>query len=283
MVVGNRVANCTVPSAVRQSWMLACCVALFGASGLAQQSGTTTKLPDAPSTTAAQAQSENKADVIGAVSVVNLLAGKSRVFPNLAVNTRPLSTRQKFELFANNSVSGYAVIGSAMSAGISQARDTYTGYGQGADGYFKRFGASMAFGASNNLFGTFMIASALHEDPRYFIENSGKIGESIRYATSRVFICRTDYGSTGANWAGILGPLGASALMNVYVPSDSQGVGPTFSRWGTSLAIAAGSNLLREYWPHINQKLRLPDFGIDSAQGAVKSGAQPASPPPPPK
>lgn len=258
---------------------VALCAALFCDLVQAQESGTTSVLPDAPSATV-QAQSENKPDVVGAVPVVNLLAGRSRVFPNLAINTTPLSKREKFELAANNSVSGYAVFGSAISAGVSQARDTYAGYGQGAEGYFKRFGASMAFGASNNLFGTFMIASALHEDPRYFVENSGRIGESIRYATSRVFLCRMDDGTQGVNWAGILGPLGASALANVYVPAGSQGVGPTFTRWGTSLAIAAGSNLLREYWPHINKKLRMPDFGLESSQGAVKSNVQPTPPPP---
>ncbi|MGA9566016.1 MAG: hypothetical protein WBS19_10880 [Candidatus Korobacteraceae bacterium] len=262
---------------VCKSLRMVLCAALFCGVVQAQQSGSASELPDVPSATV-PAQSESKPDVIGAVPVVNLLAGRSRVFPNLAVNTTPLSKREKFELFANNSVSGYAVIGSGISAGISQARDTYAGFGQGADGYFKRFGASLAFGASNNLFGTFVIASALHEDPRYFVENSGKIGESIQYATSRVFICRMDDGSRGVNWAGILGPLAASALANVYVPPGSQGVGPTFSRWGTSLAIAAGSNLLREYWPHINKKLRLPDFGLESSQGAVKSDSQPAPP-----
>jgi hypothetical protein len=133
----------------------------------------------------------------------------------------------------------------------------------------------MAFGASNNFFGTFMIASALHEDPRYFVEDSGRIGESIKYATSRVFVCRMDDGSRGVNWAGILGPLGASALANSFVPPNSRGVGPTFTRWGTSLAITAGSNLLREYWPHVNRKLRMPDFGIESSQGAVRSTSTP--------
>jgi hypothetical protein len=58
------------------------------------------------------------------------------------------------------------VIGTAAGAGISQARDTKTGYGQGAEGYFKRWGAGMAFAATSNMVGTFAIASVLQEDPR---------------------------------------------------------------------------------------------------------------------
>jgi len=58
------------------------------------------------------------------------------MFPNLAVNNKYLTPDQKFLLAANNSVSGITVIGTAAAAGISQARDTKTSYGQGAEGYF---------------------------------------------------------------------------------------------------------------------------------------------------
>jgi len=102
---------------------------------VAQQPGLTNS-PAAPS--AAQSKSEDKVDSIAAVPVVNLLSGKSLMFPNLAVNNKRLRPHQKFLLAANNSVSGITVIGSAAVAGISQARDTKTGYGQGAEGYFKR-------------------------------------------------------------------------------------------------------------------------------------------------
>ena len=102
---------------------------------VAQQPGSA-NLPAAPS--AAQSKSEDKVDAIAPVPVGNLLSGKSLMFPNLAVNNKRLTPYQKFLLAANNSVSGITVIGSAAGAGISQARDTKTGYGQGAEGYLKR-------------------------------------------------------------------------------------------------------------------------------------------------
>jgi hypothetical protein len=222
---------------------------------------------------------------VGQIAGRPRLLRHNKVIPNLAVNTRPLTPKQKFELFASNSVSGLTLVGSAMGAGISQARDTYSGYGQGAEGYFKRFGAEMGFAASSNFFGTFMIASALHEDPRYFVQNSGKFGQSVKYAASRVFVCRMDDGRSGANWAGMLGPLGAAALSNAYVPVDEQGAGKTFERWGLALAVSAGTNLLREYWPSINKKLRLPNMGLTPSSTVEPSSAQPPAqpvqPPPP--
>ena len=254
--------------AFRNTLALALMLSLSSHNVVGQQDTNTSHLPDTPSATKTKKPQSD---------VVNLLAGKSRVLPNLAVNTRPMTDKEKFLLAIYNALSPVTVIGSAAGAGISQARNTRKGYGQGAEGYFKRWGAAMAFASSNQLIGTYAVASMLHEDPRYFVEDSGKLRESVRYAVSRVFICRKDDGGTTTNWAGILGPLGAAGLANVYLPPDSQGAGDTFRNWGISLAFAAGTNIFREYWPHINKKLKLKNLDVDSGPGTV----EPKKTPPP--
>ncbi len=108
-------------------------------SGIAQQTDPAAKTPDAPSATT-QAKPADQG-VLTEVPVVNLLAKKSFFFPNLAVNNKPLTPKEKFTLGVTNTVSGFNLLGTAAGAGISQARDTYPGYGQGAEGYFKRWGA----------------------------------------------------------------------------------------------------------------------------------------------
>jgi hypothetical protein len=255
---------------------------MLSATGMAQDSASGS-MPNAPSasqsTPAPAPKDENKVDALAAVPVVNLLAGKSRVFPNLAVNTIPLRPKEKFMLSVENSVSAFTVLGTAAGAGLGQAMDTNSGYGQGAEGYFKRWGAGMAFASSNQLLGTYAIATLTHQDPRYFVQNSGKFKQSVRYAVSRVFVARYDDGHTGANWAGILGPLGAAGLANTYLPSDNRTVAHTFENYGISLAIAAGVNVVREYWPHINKKLGLPSMGVDSSPNTIQpSGQAPANP-----
>ena len=254
--------------AFRNTLALALMLSLSTYDVVGQQDTNTSQLPDTPSATKTKKPQSD---------VVNLLAGRSRVLPNLAVNTRPMTDKEKFLLAIYNALSPVTVIGSAAGAGISQARNTRKGYGQGAEGYFKRWGAAMAFASSNQLIGTYAVASMLHEDPRYFVEDSGKFRESVRYAVSRVFICRKDDGSTTTNWAGILGPLGAAGLANVYLPPDSQGAGDTFRNWGISLAFAAGTNIFREYWPHINKKLKLKNLDVDSGPETV---APKKTPPP---
>lgn len=248
-------------------------------SCMAQQPENAGKLPDAPSATA-QAQSGKKNASHSSASF-DLLPGRSRVFPNLAMSTEPLTAQQKFGLFASNSVSIFTIVGAAMGAGINQARNTQTGFGQGAEGYFKRFGASMASAASNNFFGTFLLPSLLDQDPRFFVRDTGNFGDKVGYATSRIFITRSDRGGEVINWSGMLGPLAGSALANTYLPADSQGVGNTFSRWSTSLASTAGSNVLREFWPTIVRKLRPSKTGLKPPATVDPAPSHDTAPKPP--
>ena len=128
-----------------RSVLLSILVLGLGCQSMAQQPKSAGQLPDPPSAMAQGQSGEHGASQSD--TSIDLLARRSRVFPNLAMNTAPLTARQKFGLFARNSVSVVTIVGAAASAGINQARDTQTGYGQGAEGYFKRFGASMASAA----------------------------------------------------------------------------------------------------------------------------------------
>jgi hypothetical protein len=178
-------------------------------------------------------------------------------FPSIATSKGPLSTKQKFELFAGESVAPSRFLSSAAGAGIDQARDSLGGYGQEIGGYGKRFGSSMATAASNNFFGTFVISSVLHRDPRYFVTLHGGVGRRIGYALSRIVVARTDEGKDAANWAGILGPLLAESLANCYLPVKEQTADRTFERYGIRIGLNTSSNALREYWPTIFRSLRI--------------------------
>src|SRR5262252_9662389 len=133
--------------------------------------------PDAPSASKPNEQAEPAlSPETSRESRLKVLYRKSRVFPDLATNTEPLIPAEKFKLFVSNSVSPLSVGGSLLSAGISQA------YGQGAEGYSKRFGALMARSTSSQFFGTFVFATILHQDPRYFPLKDGSFGQRLEHA-----------------------------------------------------------------------------------------------------
>ncbi len=214
--------------------------------------------PDAPSATQSAQTTAAPPDPSQSHDTFTLLARRSTFFPDLATSPGPLSSSQKFKLFASSSISGSAVLSSAAGAGYSQAVDSYSGYGQGGEGYAKRFGASMARGATTNFFGTFLIPSLLHHDPRYFVLGNGSFRESAKYALRRVFITRTDSGGDAFNWSDILAPLASEGIANTYLPEGDRTAGQTIERYGTDIGIRAAENLLREYWPTVAKKLKRP-------------------------
>jgi len=247
---------------------------LLGLCSLAQQQGESGKTPDAPS--AAQQQETKPGTMMNTMQssaeFVSLLDRKSRVFPVLATNTGPLSPREKFKLFANNSVAISGFVAAGMNAGINQAYNSPAGYGAGAEGYPKRFGAALARRASSQLFGTFLLASALHQDPRFFVRNDLNLGGSIKYSIRRVFVTRSDSGERVFNWSGLLGMMAAEGLANTYYPDNYRTAGNTFSRFGYDMLGNAGGNLLRQYWPRINRRLKLVQ-----PQTTTPASSQPSS------
>jgi hypothetical protein len=229
-----------------------CCWMCAGSLAEQSQAGAP---PEAPS---ASAQSQTAPQGTNPLqSGMSFLQRKSVFFPNLATNSGPLSPWRKFKLAANNSVSLATIAAALTGSAFGQAINSPAGYGQGGEGYAKRFGADMARSASANVFGTFMIASALHEDPRFYVKKHYSFKQSVKYAAVRIVVTRSDSGERVVNFADTLGPLAGEALANTYYPEGNRDVSSTFIRYGSDLGWKFGGNLLRQYWPKINRRLRL--------------------------
>jgi len=210
----------------------------------------TSKPPDqTPQKSSAGAAVKKPADA------VTLLDEKSIIFPDIAASSEPLTPSQKFELFVDNSISVHTILYSAVASAVSQADNSPTGYGQGWDAYGKRFGSSMARNASAEFFGTFILSSAMHYDPRFFPDKDPSFGQAVGHSVKRIFVTHRDSGGAVLDIPGLTGPLLAEGLANVYWPDRNRTVGDTFMRYGIDLAVQAGGNMLREYWPVVYRKL----------------------------
>lgn len=185
------------------------------------------------------------------------ISNRSIFFPDLATSTVPLTPLQKFELSISQSTSPATLLTSGAGSLVEQATETFPGYGQGAQGYGKRLGASLATSTSTYFFGTFLISSALHDDPRYFVNPSKTVRERVGYALLHQVVGRTDSGQAAINWAKILGPLAAESLANVYLPQAERTPGRTFQRYGIDIGWEIGDSLIEEYWPSIFKGLRI--------------------------
>jgi len=243
--------------------IIAVCL-LFRAGSIAEPSESA-MLPDAPSASAQSQQNQQSPNPLqSGVEFVQLLERKSVVFPDLATSKQPFRSRDKFMLAVNNSVSLSTIGAALVGAAYGQAIDSPEGYGQGGEGYAKRFGSGMARAASENLFGTFLIASVLHEDPRFYVKKNLSFAEAVKYSAVRVAITRSDSGNRTVNFAGLLGPLAGEILANTYFPEGSRDFESTAIRYASDLGWRFGGNLLRQYWPKINRKLRLAPSGQET-------------------
>ena len=169
----------------------------------------------------------------------------------------PLRVRDKFTLFAKESVDPYTIISSAAAAGISQWKNDDPKYGNGFKPYMQRWGAAEADVASQNFFSDAVLASLFHEDPRYFRRGpSHKVTYRVTYALSRALITRRDSGRDNINFSNMLGICMGIGLSNAYYPPKSVSAGEMESRLLTSMAASALGNLLPEFWPDIKAMVR---------------------------
>src|SRR5580704_12003422 len=244
-------------AAMRHLVLIATILCLAFSVGVAQQNQSSS-VPNAPSaSTQTQPTPQGTNPLQSSMAFFQLLQRKSVFFPDLATNAGPFDKWQKFKLAANNSVSLATIAAALTGSAFGQAINSPAGYGQGGEGYAKRFGADMARSASANLFGTFMIASAFHEDPRFYVKKHYSFKQSVKYAAVRIVVTRSDSGERVVSFADILGPLAGEALADTYYPEGNRGVSSTFIRYGSDLGWKFGGNMLRQYWPRINRKLKL--------------------------
>jgi hypothetical protein len=165
-----------------------------------------------------------------------------------------LSSAAKFRLFFKNTTDPFTVTYTAVSAGIQQANNGLSGYGQGAAGYGKRLGAGLADETSSGFFRTYLFASVFRQDPRYFRESSSPLKNRLAQAIIRPVVTRKDSGARTFNWSGLFGLIAASSLSNVYYPATDRGVEPTLKRVATGIPFSVIDHLIDEFGPDLEKK-----------------------------
>jgi Carboxypeptidase regulatory-like domain len=177
------------------------------------------------------------------------------IVPNFYVSyvgeAAPLTPKRKFELALKATTDPVTTMAVATIAGVDQATNRFSGYGQGAQGYAKRYGASYANFASGLWIGGAILPSILKQDPRYFYKGSGTKRSRFLYAVSRLFICRGDNQRWQPNYSSVLGDLAAGGLSNLYIPErDRHGAALTFENAGIALGTSVAINVLQEFVLH---------------------------------
>jgi hypothetical protein len=181
------------------------------------------------------------------------------IVPEFGVTNRqdapPLIPRQKFHLFVKTAFDPGQFVLVGVQAGIGQATNSFPGYGQGAAGYGKRYGAAFTDQVSSGFFSNYFYPVLFKEDPRYFRLGKGPTMHRLGYSLLQFFVCHRDNGTHSFNWSNTLGSLSAGGLSNLYYPSNDRGFGLTMSRAGISLLYGSLSGVADEFWPDVDRKV----------------------------
>ena len=174
------------------------------------------------------------------------------IIPNFYIvyggSAPPLDAKQKYRLAWRTSVDPTSFLAAGIVAGIEQGANTFPAYGQGAEGYAKRFGAAYADGFSATLLSNAVFPALFKQDPRYFYKGTGSVRSRVGYALATAVVCKGDNGRWQPCYSGILGSLAAGGISNLYYPAaDRNGVGLTFVNTSLGIAGAAVSNLFEEF------------------------------------
>ena len=225
----------------------------------AQQPSATTdgksSLPDAPTPSVPPAQANNPNDQYGKQPKRILW-----VVPNyraVSANTHlpPLSLKSKFWLATQDSFDYSAFIFVGGLAGIAMANNSEPSFKQGAAGYGRYYWHLFVDGAIENYMTEAIVPAATKEDPRYYTMGKGGFIKRTGYAVSRLVITRTDAGKSTFNISEIVGAGAAAGIGNAYYPAQSNPWVKTYQRWGTEVGLDGVFNVLKEFWPDMNQAI----------------------------
>ncbi len=169
----------------------------------------------------------------------------------------PITTfREHWNLSLQETASPLTAAATVFNSAFSQATESDPKYGTNATAFAQRMGASVADIAAQNFFGDCLIASAFHEDPRYFRRGEGhSLWNRIGYAISRAAVTRTESGGSSFNWDNVLGSAMSAGFSNLYYPPASRSGGATLSHFAISIADNGFINLAPEFWPDFRRKV----------------------------
>jgi Carboxypeptidase regulatory-like domain len=177
-----------------------------------------------------------------------LIAVIPNFYTSYVADAAPMSPKQKFGLAWKAAIDPTSFLIAGIIAGGEQADNSMPGYGQGAAGYAKRFGAAYGDFFIGTYVSNAILPTILKQDPRYFYKGTGTIKSRIRYALAMSVVTKGDNGKWQPNYSGILGSLAEGSISNLYYPEGSRhGFSTTLNNTLIGIATGAGVNILQEF------------------------------------
>jgi hypothetical protein len=224
-----------------------------------QQAGRTTdgksSVPDAPTPSVTPAQANNPNDRFG--KQPKRILGIIPNYRAVSANTQlpPLNFKGELWLATQDTFDYSDFIFVGALAGIDMAGKSQPTFGQGAEGFGKYYWHVFVDGGIENYMTEAVVPLATKEDPRYYTMGKGGFFKRTGYAVTRLFITRANSGKSTFNLSEVVGAGAAAGIGNAYYPAQNNQWVKTYQRWGTQVGLDGAFNILKEFWPDVNQAI----------------------------
>ena len=243
-------------------WILAF-IFVTGALSLAQDQSTPPQTQPTPAPQREAPRTQQKSEQEKSIERQEQSQRAAGVLPQFGVTSRqnasPLTSREKFHLFAKSAFDPVTIGVVGLQAGISQAENEFPAYGQGAQGYAKRYAANFSDGFIGTMIGSAILPSLLKQDPRYFYKGTGTVRSRALYAVAMSVVCKGDNGHWQPNYSSIIGSL-AAGLSQGQSTCGSTGRGQRKDTHGRRSFFPASILAAPWMWVCVRTKMRFVCF-----------------------
>lgn len=170
-----------------------------------------------------------------------------------AADFKPLTQSERNRDYLKGLINPVLYFKAGLSSAIDHANDKPQEWEQGASGYGKRYGNIIGqYGIQRTV--TFGLASALHEDNRYFGSGKKGIWRRAGYAIGTSFMARHDNGKLYPSVSMIGGYAGSAFISRAWQPPSTSSMGDAAVSFGWCMGYNALGSVAKEFLPDILKK-----------------------------
>jgi hypothetical protein len=191
----------------------------------------------------------------------------------IAGHTTPLTAKKKGWLAVRDVLDPFNLLTIVGYSGVSVAANAHSAYGPGLEGWGRLTGYGLVENMQGEFFGTFLIPTIAHQDPRYHRMPDKPVPKRILHAIGHTFVSRHDDGSPMLNYATLLTYPISAELANLYVPGVETNAPSTARRIGIGIASDPAGTIVAEFLPDVARHIHIRVIFVQEILNQVIVGA----------
>ncbi len=166
----------------------------------------------------------------------------------------PMTGKDRVCYWWTSSFSGGMVFGAAFNTALDPIFNGSSNryWGQGAEGFSKRFGTRMAQSMAKGT-GQAVVGSLFHEDPRFYDSRKQGFWPRFGFAATHTLIVKNDGGREQLSAGRLAGAFSSGFLGMAWTPDPINTTSNALVRTGTAMGGVLAGSLWKEFRPDISR------------------------------